>query len=210
MDSCKCGAHAQHRVRLFKWNNPLASYKVIAKELDLPSEDAAKQAWYRFNKKKDHGRFCPVCFNPSLLNLVCHFCGADLGEVQREDAIDFEAQNPVYSIQPLGGLGSQTSYSDLGLTNSKRILDQQISKTEKDQALAKAKRALLQFLKGFFPREDVTDVAARLLAKAFTEFRMEYPGLKITPRVANELVAITIARLKLFYPRMARGNGVTG
>ncbi len=209
IEECRSLAHKVFRL---KWDNPASSLKQIAHDLHA-TYSATSRAWERLRKREDFPRLCPICFEAKRYGLICHHCGAELDQAMPL-AVDFDSQSPRHSIQPKNGLGSETDYYHLRfLTNSGRVVKNQaeIDRT-RDNALERSKSDLLQWLKGSTPKADVTEAAARLLAKEFNEFHTRYPGLKATPKIRVQLLSNAKRRLILAFPsvELSNSNGGSG
>ncbi len=201
---CTCGAHSQHRTLRARWDNPTASLRQTAKDLGMNYWTCAK-LWERCRKRRDFSRLCPVCFQPKRVGLQCHGCGTELDSISSVE-IDFDSQYPVHRIQPLGGLGSMTSYGlvsrRMKLNNTGAILKQR-AEHDSPSPFQAAKKQMLQWLKGFTPSEDITDAAYRLLSREFSEFENRYPNVRINPQIRTQLLNNAEQRLALAYPQVS-------
>ena len=195
---CRCRAHGQHVMYRWLWYHPNGPLKQASKDLGI-SHDAAKQRSSRVLRRPDISRLCPECFRPSLEGLVCTECGTELDAPELPQGIRFDETSPVYTIQPLNGLGSLTSYSSLGLQYGGRNMAHLVEKPT-DYLLERAKSLLWEELKTSMPGDMVTDEAARMLSKEVRDFRARYPGLARSRFVANQLVQNVVARLAARYP----------
>lgn len=105
---CKCGAHSQHKIWRFIWNNRGAKQKEIARvlKMTLPS---VKMAMLRL-RKRHLDRLCPECFTESLRNGVCENCGFEPFEPVLPLEVKPDSQNPTNAIHAGNLLGSETEY----------------------------------------------------------------------------------------------------
>jgi len=189
------------KFRLFRflWYHPDASLKDASRELHM-SYAAVKQNHIRLKRSNLIDRLCPECFKPARIDLQCYACGVDLSKSVAPMLYDPESYNPVFSIQPGNGLGSAITIPP-GLSNSRTIIKQQIMKTlYKDDQFEKAKSELLEFLKATSPPENVTESAYKLLKAEFGEFKMRYPGIRISTAIRKQLIINVERRLQLIYP----------
>lgn len=193
---CTCGAHSQHRVFRFLFENPGISLKAASKELGM-SYTAVKLAKFRL-KPRNLKLLCPICFTESLEALTCRNCGAELDAEPLLSEV-YDSQSPVHAIQPLNGLGSATNYSALHLEYGGLNI-KHLAEHPADSLLERGKSELWQELKGPMFEDSIVDEASRLLAKEVSGFRARYPGLVRSKGLANQLVRNVLSLLRLRYP----------
>lgn len=194
---CRCHAHSQHTVYRFLFRNPGTSLKAAAGELHM-SHLAVRLAKSRLKKRTNLSRLCPECFEPSLQGLTCGNCGVELDEPFALGQT-FESQSPVHSIQPLGGLGSVTDYSRLGLQYGGSNV-RHLAERPENALLEKCRSMLWQELKGPMFRDGVVEEANQLLTRHVSEFQGRFPTLLRSKGVAAQLVENVTDLLKLRYP----------
>jgi len=194
---CRCGAHSQHAVYRFLFNNPGVSLKLAAKELGM-SYLAVRLAKHRLIRRPDISRLCPQCFSPSFFNLVCANCGFE-GDRPMLPAIIFETQAPIHSIQPGAGLGSSTDYRGLHLQYGARNV-QHLAERPQDPLLERCRSLLWEELKSAMLSDGVTEEASRLLVRHVSEFRARFPSLLRAQGLASQLVENVMELLRLRYP----------
>ena len=196
--ACSCGSHAQHEMLRWRWRHPSGTLKQAAMDLHI-THQSAKQRASRLMRRPDISRLCPECFRPCLNRLICTNCGVELDSPELPQGIRFEETSPVHAIQSLGGLGSVTAYSRLGLRYGGRNIAHMVEKP-RDSLLERSMSMLWEELKAAMPGDMVTDEAARMLSKEVRDFRARYPGLARSRFVANQLVQNVVARLAARYP----------
>jgi hypothetical protein len=205
---CVCVAHQQHRLYKFLWLNKGTTLKSAALDLHI-SYANAKQIKHRLSARKDIHLRCPECFEPSLRGGACTSCGFEMDRPDIPMEIDFGSQSPRYSIQPLGGLGSQTSYMHLSLSyggqNVKHLVER-----PKNSLLERCKSDLWQALKEAMPPAGVVEEASLLLSKEVIEFQRRYPFLVSSTKARKQLVDNVMKVLRLRYPPLRKqGDRVT-
>ena len=192
----------QARLLRFLWDHPGATLKAAASELHV-SYVAVRVANHRLKKRRDIGRLCPECFQPSFYSLVCASCGYEADEPTLPEGLRFEYQTPVHSLQPLRGLGSQTEFTQLGFAYGGRNIAHLVERPQ-DRFLEQCKSDLWEELKTTMPDDVVAEEGARLLAKEVSEFRTRYPLLASSKRVRQQLVANVFSRMALLHPSLRR------
>ncbi len=177
---CRCGAHRQHKVFQFMWNNPSARRRDAARALKI-SESNVWSAIHRL-RKRDLSRRCPECFRPNLFNGVCENCGFEPFVPSIPENVKMDSQSPTNFIHAGNLLGSKVAYSELGLTNHELVLKRRLERGIEDSLIRNVKSDVENELKRTYPNEAITDEAGRLVVKEILEFRRKYPALR-RPRI---------------------------
>jgi hypothetical protein len=162
----------------------------------------ARQARARLKKRQDLDRLCPECFQPRLTGPGCLSCGFSKDEdtvLPAESAID--SHSVVYSIQPLGGLGSVTDYDALRPAYGGRNIAHLVEKPT-DPLLERCKSELWQQLKEVMPPDSVVEEATRLLTKEVREFKTRFPALAHSTKAKQQLVDNVLKLLAVRYPTL--------
>jgi hypothetical protein len=208
-NGCHCGAHTQHRVFRYRWGNPSATYREIAKELDTTVNNV-KVAVHNY-KKRDPSRICPECFSDRLLDGVCHACGFEPASPLVPLEISFDEQSPVNHLQAGNELGSTLNYTAIGLsdnkgrfTNNGIVVKRWIDRALEDPLTRDVKSEVMEELKSYYPNEMVTDYAGKLCVKEVAEFRAKYPLLASSKNVRKQLSLNVMKRLEFLYPYLAK------
>jgi hypothetical protein len=206
--TCRCHAPSQHALFRFLFYNPGVSLKLAAREVHL-SYPNVRLIKSRLNRRTDLHLRCPECFQPKLAGLTCTACGVELDAPLLPEGVRFELTSPVYSLQPLNGLGSSTPYSQLHFQYGAKNV-QHLAERFSDPFVESAKSKLWEELKTIMPPDEVTEEATRLLLKEIVEFRGRYPGLVRAKGVSTQLVSNVVSRLALRYPALRERNSATG
>ena len=193
---------SQAKVYRYLWQNPGANLRVAARDLHM-TWNAVKIAKHRLRRRPDIGRLCPECFQASFYSLVCALCGFEGERPTFPEGLRFEYQTPVHSIQPLGGLGSQTEYGRLGLAYGGRNIAHLVERSQ-ERFLEQCRSDLWEELKATMPDDAVAEEAARLLVKEVSEFRVRYPLLVSSKYLRRQLVENVVLRLALLHPALRR------
>lgn len=205
---CGCVAHQQHRLYRFLWLNKGTTLKSAALDLHI-SYVNAKQIKHRLSARRDIHLRCPECFEPSLYARACTSCGFEMDRPNIPLEIDFASQSPQHSIQPLGGLGSQTSYTQLGLRYGGRNIKHLVERP-RNPLLERCKSDLWEELKEVMPPAGVVEEASLLLTNEVHEFQRRYPSLVSSTKARGQLVENVMKVLRLRYPPLRRqGDRVT-
>jgi hypothetical protein len=197
-EACRCGAHSQHAVYRFLFDNPGASLKLVAKELGM-TYLAVRLAKHRLIRRPDISRLCPQCFSPSFFNLACSRCGFEGDRPLLPEGVRFELTSPVHMIQPGAGLGSSTDYRGLHLQYGARNV-QHLAERPQDPLLERCRSLLWEELKSAMLSDGVTEEASRLLVRHVSEFRARFPSLLRAQGLASQLVENVMELLRLRYP----------
>ena len=187
-------APSQSKVFRYLWAHPNAPLVLVAKETHL-SYIAARVAKHNLSRRKDLARLCPECFQPTLEGLVCRTCGVELDQ---PEALESDG-SPVHSIQPLNGLGSQTSYLALRFSYGGQNIAHLVERAS-NSFLERCKSLLWGELKGPMLPDGTVEEANRLLVKEVIDFRARYPMLAKSKRAAEQIVENVMGKVRLRYP----------
>jgi hypothetical protein len=204
---CRCGAHRQHRILRFWWENPSASRKAAARALKL-SESNVREAFFRLRKRSGLERLCPCCFNTSVVDGVCHVCGFERDDPVLPVELRTDSQRASVDVGTnflhAGNLlGSRADYyAKLGFVKHGAHLRYRIERAIEDPLIRGVKSDVMNELKRFYPPEPITDEAGRLCVKEVLEFRARYPGLAKSKNVRGQLAENVIARLQFLHPQL--------
>jgi hypothetical protein len=214
--TCRCKAHAQHRVYQWLYFHPGASLAASAVALHI-SESNARMIATRLRRRSDHGRLCPLCFASAFYRGACQKCGFEAGADVQPVTLDFESQNPVHRILRGDGLGSELTTSNYAALARKMYQRDKLPPgllrnhgrnlahlaEPKDDSLLRAVRSdLLEELKRSYPNDGISDMAAKLATQEVREFRARYPLLGSPKRLREQVVGNVLARLRLLYPTL--------
>ena len=219
--SCRCGAHRQHRIFRYLWQNPSVPMKRVAAELKI-SESNVKEGLWELRQRKDLARRCPECFAPQLLNGVCQACGFEPDSPSLRVDVMSDSHSPVNHLHPGNLLGTEVRYSGFSiqgedwtgnkakirLNNWGVILDRKIEGKLEENLVREAKSDVMEALKAYYPADSITDEAGRLVVKEVLEFQARYPGLR--PKgLGAAITSNVLARLELRHPQL-RGVRMLG
>ncbi|MGC8558575.1 MAG: hypothetical protein ACP5NC_06255 [Nitrososphaeria archaeon] len=165
----------QRALFIYMFWHPTATLVAASREIKK-SYTATTRAWERLKSKHDITKLCPNCFHETLYDGVCHTCGF----VDDQRNFGFEASSsdhePVYEMQPHGGLGAQTDYDQLkfkyGSMNIKHLVEH-----ERDRRLESIKSVFMEQLKYDFPDPAFQQFAVRMLEREYYRFKWLYPDL---------------------------------
>ena len=197
---CRCGAHRQHRILRYLWQNPSAPLKSVAADLKI-SESNVKEGLWELRQRKDLDRRCPECFAPQLLNGICQSCGFESDAPSLRVDVVPDSQSPVNHLHVGNLLGSEVEYRSIGFGNHWAILKRKIEGKLEENLVREAKSGVMEALKAFYPAESITDEAGRLIVKEVLEFQARYPGLR--PKgLGAAIISNVLARLELRHPQL--------
>ena len=194
---CAQRAPAQHAVYRWLFDHPGGRLVDAAADLHL-SYGSVLVAAHRLRRRPDLRRLCPVCFGSAFYAGVCHDCGAEPATPGRVQPSFFN-MSPVHSLQPLGGLGSETDYYALRPKYGHRNLAHLVEQAP-DRFLERCRSLLWEALKGAMLSDGETEELTRLLVRDVQEFRASYPELVRSRGLADALVRRTVARAALLHP----------
>ncbi|HEV2225702.1 MAG TPA: hypothetical protein VGR56_02725 [Nitrososphaerales archaeon] len=216
---CKCGAHSQHRLLRFLFENRGATLRTAAEELHL-SYPNVRMISTRLKRRPDRGRLCPMCFAPDFFSASCHTCGFTIdGSPPTTTVIDPEASSPVHRILPdrgLGGYVSRANYASLArkMYHGENLSHAQLKRhaanlshlaePKGDRLMSSVLSKLLEELKRTYPDDSVSEVAARLAAEEVKAFRTNYPSLTAPKGLGDQLVRNVLHRIEILYPHFRR------
>jgi len=203
-EGCRCKAHQLHRFFRYLWNHPTCSLLVIAKELGV-SHSNARQLSHRLKSRPHIDRTCPECFQVQLFGHppVCQACGFEPTETTPPIEVRFSEQSPTNNLQVGNGLGSVTSYGEIGFENNPVIIERRAKLSIEENLIVNCKSDVMQQLKSDYPPEDVSDLAGRLVLKEVRELRARYPLLTHSKYARRQVVENVLGRLALVYPSLA-------
>jgi hypothetical protein len=209
-NTCRCGAHTQHRILRFVWKNNPARQTEIASGLKI-SLPNVKMGLARLRKRRLDW-LCPECFTESLVNGVCEKCGFEPFEPVLPIEVRSDSQSPINHIHAGNLLGSQigknNSYASLKLHgrygNDGQIVERRIDRGLENPLIRAVKSDVENELKRSYPSEAITDDAGRLAIKEVLEFRARYPLLAASKNLRQQLALNAIRRLTLLHPQLRR------
>lgn len=178
----------QRKLFAYMWFHPNATLKDAANDLNM-SYAYARAVWTRLKKRKDFDRLCPVCFTPSRVGMVCTHCGADFTEPL--PFFSYDAHAPVFALMPNGGLGTEL-VPHLRFANARGAVLGHATEPNK-KTLEYARQKLAKMLPN---DEKIINLAGLMLEKEFKLFPSLYPGLNVTPKIADAIVKSIYNRLK--------------
>lgn len=187
--------------------NPGSTIKEAASACHV-SYAAAKKAMQRLRRFHNVMRLCPVCFNETLYDGVCHTCGfeSDRDQAVMPGYVEAKAHEPVFKLMPGGGLGTIVNYNEFhfrsGASTVKHLVEHGPGVDRKFEAL---RAELLQRLNGEY-REEALDFAARLLKREYNRFVHFYPDL-LNKHGFNDMILNAVERQLLIYLGRGRGDG---
>ena len=165
------------------------------------SYPAVKMAWHRLRRSHNLARLCPLCFNETLYNGVCHTCGFEAEKENYSMLENSRTSEAVHSLLPGNGLGSETDYSALKLKygglNIKHIVEHG---PDADRTYEKLKEMLLEILKGLMLKDEYTELAARLLRAEYERWRRLYPEMISKRGSANAIIRAVALQLSEYLP----------
>lgn len=199
---CRCGAHSQHRLFKFRFENPSASLKEASAALHLRYANVRRIA-SRLNRK-DLSRYCPECFRPTLLNNHCESCGFEAERV----GVDFEGKpsTPGTSLTVVTptNLGSLCDYSALGLGYGSRNIAHIVERPT-DAFMTKCVTRLRNELERMRVPEIRIAEATSLTIKEIKQFRYRYPLLVRSKVLCDQFVQNSIKLYELRFGPKTHG-----
>ena len=211
-----CKAPGQHNLFWWKWAHPGVPLKFAAQDLHL-SYNAVCVTHSRLTSREDHDRLCPVCFEAARYDHHCTSCGVEFVTPSVGRQVHDES-SPVHLILPGDGKGTYQSDTDLrriakmynpgmdsyGLNLIVGDYKNHTRPGSADDPLELAvKSKVLQALKGIWPPDEVSDMAARLVENFVREMRQRFPTMPMKPKWAIEPTAkAVLARLSQLYPQL--------
>lgn len=199
MDGCKCGAHQLHRFFRYRWEHPSSTLRQAAHDLHV-SYPYAKQLACRLRRRRRLWQTCPGCFSDRLLQGVCQWCGEEPARPALPIDVNFNRQSPANSILAGNGLGGDPNIRVLKFENNSSIVIQRRMDRTEDSLLNNCKSDVLEWLKGKYPSEEVSDLAGKLVVKEVLDFRARYPLLSGSRNLRMQIVQNVENRLVLVYP----------
>jgi hypothetical protein len=197
--SCPCRAHQLHRFFRYRWDHPSTTLKQAAQDLHI-SLSNAKQLASRLRRRPRLWQTCPGCFSNQLFHGVCQNCGEEPAKPEIRLDIRFDQQSPSNSIQSGNGLGGDPDIREIKFENNSSVVIQRRMNRVQDSLLSNCKSDVLEWLKGTYPREDITDLAGRLVVKEVSDLRARYPLLTGSKNLRPQVVQNVKNRLILVYP----------
>jgi hypothetical protein len=188
--------------RVYSWMyfHPGSSFKECASALRL-SYPAVKMAWHRLRRSHNLARLCPLCFNETLYDGVCHTCGFEAEKENYSILENSRTSEAVHSLLPGNGLGSETDYSALKLKygglNIKHIVEHG---PDADRTYEKLKEMLLEILKGLMLKDEYTEKAAELLWGEYMRWKRHYPEMLKKKGSNNIIVRTVVHQLSIYLP----------
>ncbi|MGC9209554.1 MAG: hypothetical protein ACP5GH_06945 [Nitrososphaeria archaeon] len=192
--------------RIYSWMffHPGSSLKECASALRL-SYPAVKMAWHRLRRSHNLARLCPLCFNETLYDGVCHTCGFEAEEDLGLWIGPSRSSEAVHSLLPGNGLGTETDYSALklnyGALNIKHIVEHA---PETDRTYESLREKLLEILKGLMLSDEYTELAARILRSEYSRWRRLYPDMISKKGWTKAMIRAVVLQLSAYLPPSQR------
>ncbi len=206
--ACSCRAHQLHRFFKYRWEHPSATLVQASKGLNI-SYNSAKLLSSRLRKRKGINQICPMCFGEKLFQGVCQACGFE-PTLPRLPEVNFDRQSPTNSLQRNNELGAGADLfggSDftgkrvsMHFENWPGIISRKMEQHSEDTLIRNCKSDLLEWLKAFFPKPEVSDFCGKLVVKDVLELRARFPLLEGSKNCRAQVVENVKARMKLAYP----------